>query len=82
MKLVNVVLCPCDDSAQTLGQLCEESGSSGNDIKYCGYCNLHNKKKVGNFEPADVHPILHHIPSTCIILHPKCTKDVIINLFH
>ncbi|XP_052247304.1 zinc finger protein zfp-1-like isoform X1 [Dreissena polymorpha] len=30
--------------AQAQGLLCEESGSYGNNVKYCGYCNHHYKK--------------------------------------
>ncbi|KAL8596917.1 hypothetical protein ACOMHN_062287 [Nucella lapillus] len=30
--------------AQGLGLLCEESGNSGDNVKYCGYCSHHYKK--------------------------------------
>ena len=36
-------------SAQGQGLLCEESGSSGDNIKYCGYCDYHYRKLVRCF---------------------------------
>ncbi|KAH3720208.1 hypothetical protein DPMN_063104 [Dreissena polymorpha] len=47
---LRVIVCnklsPLFFSAQAQGLLCEESGSYGNNVKYCGYCNHHYKKLV------------------------------------